>query len=230
MSLNLSTSIGLLERDAWELTDQAYVTLEDKYGKHGETPKPYHNEQHARDVVRASMAIANLVLYAKGGRKIDREDKITLILAAAYHDYEQNLGSGQNERVSAAIASNDIHKAHLALSSPWRVTNAILATQMKDQDGAIRQSADEDDYVAKILADADLSNLGAPTEVFQKQSGKLFNERLTEDVDLDIKDFLHYQTKLLTDHAWYTPEAARLFPHQEENLAFVQTQLAKLTK
>jgi predicted metal-dependent HD superfamily phosphohydrolase len=196
------------------LIRDALSELTAKYGTgngDGQNPKNYHNLIHTQDVIAAAKQIAQ-----------SSPDLPLVEIAAAFHDLEQDLGSGPNEKSSAATAAkkmtetgsfteNEIHK----------VTTMILATTAHFENGTIIQAVTPGDYLSQILADADLSALGREPTVYWQKTLDLSKEI----PNTDILAFTRLQITLLKNHQFYTAEAAELFPHQQQNLKFIEDRL-----
>lgn len=202
------------------MVTEAFVAIESKFGVSSATPKSYHNSLHALQVVSAATAIASLAIERD---HLQSTDKGLVKIAAAYHDIEQNLGRGANELASAEIAIKRMDKAGIFSALDKReVELGILATAIYFDDGILRQSATSGSMISQVVADSDLASFGCPTEQYWDVARSLFLE-LNPGQELEgqaLEEFVDQQTCLLANHEFYTPEAAELFPHQEENLRF----------
>ncbi len=223
------------ENSIYELINFATSEIERKYGTgkgDGETPKDYHNLIHTQDTISAGGQIANLAVEIK---KIEADDIDLVRISAAGHDIEQNLKNGENEDKSGRIIEDKMRASGLFSDEDVsKVKIMISATKVYFENDNLKQSATED-YLTKIMADADLSALGNKTEIYWDRALRLFNElrkKGNPDVDAPTKEELialcHRQIILLSNHQYYTDEAKELFPHQPENLAFVQGHLKEL--
>ena len=217
------TSADPFEKAAWELADEALVIVDAKFGPQGSQPKGYHNLEHSRDdVVDGVVEIADLALSRD---KITLKDKTFLIIGAGFHDVTQELGSGMNEWSSAKTARSAMRKKAIFDSGDEdTVDRIIMATRVEFKDGVMRQLVPKGDFLAELLADADLSSLGRPWETYWERATGLFTE-LLEGKDPTMQDkisFIETQVTLLTNHEFYTEEARECFPHQAENLESVQ--------
>lgn len=195
-----------------QLINYAFSEVERKYGKgvgDGETPKSYHNLLHTKEVLTAAQQIAKKALEAG---KIGVADIPLIEIAASFHDIEQDLGSGNNERESARIAAEEMRKIGLKDEDVQKVKRMILATTVFFENGVMKQSA-TDDYLTQVLADADLSNLGQEPQFYWERAQNLLRE----------VGFIGEQASFLENHRFYTEEAKRLFPHKKENIRYVQT-------
>jgi len=205
------------------LVDRGLAIMRKKYGTgvgDGETPLAYHNAVHVEDVLWAVKLMCNLAIK-KG--KMSPEEKILALIAAAYHDVEQRQSLGTNEEISAqeaaeAMAAEEVFSAE----EIEKVRSMILATRVFfDQEGVMRQMI-TDDYLSQMMADADLSTLGASAELCWDRAIRILKElrnaeRLSED---DIREFAAEQALFIESHPFHTPEARLLFPNARKNIQF----------
>lgn len=125
-----------------------------------------------------------------------------------------------NETASAVLASQAMKELGFREEDIIKVTAMIMATAVTlDTLGIMNQSA-RDDYCTQIIADADLSSLGAPPNQYQDRALCLLKElkgrgKLTAK---ERQEFFAYQEAFLRNHHFYTEEAKKLFCHKEENI------------
>ncbi len=218
-----------VEMTALTLANQAFELINAKYGPEGQNPKGYHNVVHSHDVVGATTTLCDLAI---ANRKITPKDKALLIISGAFHDFEQDLGSGLNE-VSSALAAREAMRNTGVFTPLDEVTveEVILATQIHYEDGVMLQAATKDNLLAQIVADADLAALGRETEIFWDRSVGLYAELCGDNPTIENQiTFLETTAKLLRNHDYYTDEARELFPHQAANLAYVEIVLSSLVR
>lgn len=195
-----------------------------KYGTgsgNGESPKEYHNLLHTDGVYSAAKKIEELAV--ENGR-ISQTDIPLVEIAAAFHDIEQDLGGGVNEEKSASIAEEQMRKAGIYSEEDiTKVVGMILGTKVYFEDGILKQSA-TNDYLSKIVCDADLSSLGDEQDVYVSTSTGLLYEitKTHEPTDEQIQGHMKNQMNLLSNHQFYTDEATIIYPHQGENLVFAE--------
>jgi hypothetical protein len=203
------------ERAAKLLIERAYSEIERKYGEKGLTPKKYHNVQHSKDVVAATEAIADKAIESG---KITPKDKILLSIAAAYHDFEQDLGDdAANVEESAMQACWQMEEAGVfSYDDIEQVAHTIFGTVVRHKDGHLLQAGG--DIFAQILADADLSNLGSDQDRYWDRALSLFAELHPDNRGMEA--FMRENHDLLAHHKYFTDEARELFPHQSDNLDF----------
>lgn len=209
-----------------ELLEKAYDLIQVNYSQDGISPKTYHNLIHTQEVVES---LHNLTEHLVLMNKVTVHEKNLLIIAGAFHDIVQNFGSGANESASAAIAKRFIQQTHFfTVADEAIVERLILATEVNLDNGIVR-SAKENDYLAQLFADADLSALGRNTKVYWERAVGLLHEWHGEVVDTETElAFLEHQVKVLKNHTFYTNEAKKLFPHQKENLEYTLQKLQLL--
>lgn len=187
----------------------------------------YHNLVHTKNVVSSARKIAERAIE---NGTIEDNAGVLAEIAAAFHDVEQRRGSGVNEEESVRLAQNEMTKENVFSSrDAEKVKNMILATIVSFAGGNMKQSA-TDDYLTKILADADLSSLGQPPEVYWASAQSLLKEIKNTDAPTlkDQLDWARGQIIFLSNHEFYTDEAKELFPHKEENIEFAKEQVRKL--
>lgn len=217
--------IALTEKESvgHTLVDKGLAIMRQRYGTgagDGETPRIYHNTLHVSDVLRAAELISDLAI--KKGRMLPGEEGLAKI-AVAYHDTEQQRGSGIDEEVSAqeAAAAMAAEKV-FSREEIEKVILMILATRIFfDKKGVMRQRI-TGNYLSKMMADADLSTLGASPELCWDRAIRLLKEfkrteSLSED---DIQVFAAEQAIFIQDHPFHTEEARLLFPNARENIRF----------
>lgn len=208
------------EAEAVLLVEGAFEEMRRKYGFGGEDPKPYHNDEHARDVTEAGIQIADMAL--KAGR-IEADGRALVPLSTSCHDIEQNLGSGYNEIACAEYAEERMKAAGIySAEDIAKVKKMIRATEVYFVDGVLRQCVDTSDYLSKIMADADLASSGKSPAIYWDRALRLLREQsgLAEVPAETVAHFAVAQQTFLRGHFFFTEEAAALFPHKQENIEF----------
>lgn len=203
------------------LIKDALKTVNSKYGSASPNPKPYHNSLHTMDVVESASALADSAISSG---KINSNDKRLLIIASAFHDTEHGRANQQNERISASLAISKMRKTRsYSAGDEQRVKQLIMATVVYFDDSGRMQKSATEDYLTRLIADADLAHLGGPTEVFISRVEAYFLE-IHKGADLGGKiwqDFLESEIIFLNDFQFYTEEANQLFPNKSENIAYI---------
>jgi predicted metal-dependent HD superfamily phosphohydrolase len=198
-----------------QLIKEGFSEIDRRYGPKGETPKSHHNLEHTSEVLEDATAIAKLAL-ARG--KISEADLTEIQLAAAYHDYDSDLPYGEAEKSSALVVMDKMKREKVFNKDTIkRVGGLVVSTTVKWVGGKMKQLAGPD-YPSKIMADADLANVGKPFEIFMDRSVKIMREQKEDPAYQPDNDFYVAEIAFLENHKFYTEEAAELFPHKEENL------------
>jgi predicted metal-dependent HD superfamily phosphohydrolase len=215
---------------AFEMVNFALAKVEQKYGTgvgDGENPKFYHNLEHTKNVLESARKIAELAIK-NGNIKVG--DEVLVEMAAAGHDLVHGLSEGESERQSShGIQEEMVKSKAFTVTESEEVNQIILATIVSFENGVMKQSATED-YLTKIMADADLSSIGQPTEYYWRVSQSYFHEiKGTESPSLeDQLAWARGQIAFISNHEFYTEEAKQLFPHKEENIMFAKEQVRRL--
>ena len=207
-------------REASEQLEQyALEFIEQEYGVAGKSPRPYHNVEHTSSAARSARLLANAI-------GLSQRDSLLLTIAAAFHDFVHRGDSDlDNERLSADEADKKMREYPVFTDTDIdRVRRMILATHCTAKYPKIVQSPTEEDVLAKILCDADLSSFGKPYEEFMKSSDYYFKE-LYPGVDKDsvqYKKYLEAEIVILGNHEFWTTEASDMFPHSAKNIQKLQ--------
>jgi len=202
-----------------KLVADALAQVSQKYGPEGQNPKAYHNLDHTLSVMKATADLCDFVI-CEGRMKPFYKD--LLMVAAAHHDIEQDMGP-ENEAASAEIAAEKMKEVGIFTEIDIRtVERVILATKIEVTEEGVTQSA-SDNLLTQILADADLSNVGRDTDTYMHNLYNLYVE-LNPGKDLEDREYYDYlgkQRQFNSNHKFYTPEANVLFPGKEENIKFL---------
>jgi predicted metal-dependent HD superfamily phosphohydrolase len=206
-----------------QLIADGIMLLEEKYGDRSDTPLAYHNKEHAYDVMDATQSIGSEALQQG---KITESDLALLELAACYHDAEHGMHGSDNEYESIRIVTNKMKKAGVFSNDDiTKVTEMIEATIVNFKKGMFTQSVDEN-YYTKIIADADMSALGKPLDIFWDRSKKLLREsdnRIFDSQELKEKiAFISSQITFLQQHTYHTSEADMLYGNKQETIKSLQ--------
>jgi predicted metal-dependent HD superfamily phosphohydrolase len=212
-----------------QLINEGIALVDAKYGEQSNNYLPYHNVEHTRDVMEAAEKIGRVALLQCRITELDLE---LLVLAACYHDVEHGMHGSENERESIRIVTEKMQQAGVFSETDIaKVIAMIEATIVISAKEGIIQSATEE-YITKIIADADLSNFGKPFEVFWDRSKKYLLERDNkkfENIDFAEKTiFIDSQIKILENHVYNTDEASSLYPSIKENITMLSKLRAKI--
>jgi len=203
--------------------------ITEKYGSiHGPGRNwlPYHNVTHAEQVHDAAVAIATQLLNQ--GR-LDAHDLPLIKIAAIFHDDEQDVGPGNNERASADAAAQKMKEYPTLFSDEdiQKVKRMIEGTEVYfDAGRTMHQAAAHEDILQATLADADLSSLGLPSYSLmamhllleiQAKSGRITLPDSVEEFSAiplernDVVEFLRSQDRLITNHRFYLDVSTAMF-------------------
>lgn len=241
-------------RAAEEIVRAQLQALAARYGTRTEAPPSgrwltYHNATHTKEVHDAGYATAQR-LAARG--MMNPADVPLARIDAAFHDDEQDLGSGANEAASARTAvgvMTDAPYRDLFFEADLaRVNDAIMATVVTfDGNGKLSQSVqssgDADSIVLqKVMADADLDSLGRRNGLHQalmlhlelQSKGDVIRlpsttDRLSEvEPDFEgFKKFLAGQQRLFGGHRYQLDDSNELLGAQQEQNAVLVESFAK---
>ncbi len=167
--------------------------LLDKLNKELPASLTYHNVSHTKDVIETSMFIA-------GHEGVeDWEELLLLKTAALFHDAGFLYNYKDHERVSCEIASDILPSYDYGSEEIDHITDMIMAT---------KQPQTPQDFLAKILCDADLDYLGRPD--YYPKGEKLFNEFRNYGMIEDERDWNVLEVSFIGNHQYFTETANRL--------------------
>lgn len=149
---------------------------------------PYHNFSHAIDVYSAVNTFALL-------DSVSNEDRFLLKTAALLHDIIVVPGTKDNEERSAEFARQYLPKIKYSSEQTQRIAQLIIATKMPQN---------PQDYLERLLCDADLDNLG-------REDFLELGEKVRLELDLPEGN-IWYQQQLgfLKGHKYHTEIARKL--------------------
>ena len=176
-----------------------------------ETGRYYHGPKHT----------AMVMVFVKdlGERAGVGSDGICrLVMDATWHDTEQSLGRGWNEKESARLLGESMRRHGYTEEEIEETVSLIPGTIVYWLEGVMHQQAEGMDLLAKLLADADLCALGARGDDFADMSlrlmaefaGKPISEFTAEEVVAGWKN----QVKFMTGRKFLTKEANDLMGEQ----------------
>ena len=167
--------------------------------------RPYHNYRHVIDVLASARKLAII-------EKIPIKDKFLLETAALLHDLIYNISAKDNEERTALFAREYLPKIGYSKEQTQKIAQLILATKFP---------TNPKNYLAKILCDADVDNLGRKDFI---KRGEELREELGIKKD---KNWLKMQLALLQNHRFYTrtTQISR-DKGKQENIARVESLLA----
>jgi len=156
-----------------------------RYAEQNMPKLPYHNSQHAEEVVGACERLA----YFAGLN----ENETFLLKSAAYlHDIIYEVGKKDNEERSAEVAQEVLEMMQYSPNEIETVKGLILATKLPTKPETMLQ---------KIICDADVDNLGT-------ENGLENGEKLRQEFGVrDRSKWLQGNLQFFRNHRYYTPWA-----------------------
>ncbi len=217
-------SLAGRERSTQALIDWALAQIAEKYGQGGSEPHPSHDERHTKWVMYAQDLIIEKINDNSGeyGDYIDPHTAELMRLAAVFHDIVHTPGDPDNEEKSARMLAAMVRGAGAYSESEIELAQRILmSTTLKfDEGGQIIQGAEEGFLPGQILADADLSVIGARYPIFWESVGRYLLESKPMGWQFSAEDLVEFadrEIKFLDSHQFLTPAAEKLFPHKPTN-------------
>lgn len=168
----------------------------------------YHNIDHTRSVVK------NVEVLGKS-LKVDKETMLVLKIAAWFHDLGYVNSYTNHEDESIRMASEFLSEAKLDQNLIDRIVNGIDATRVPQK---------TDTIIGKIMADADLFDLG--TDRFFVQSKNLRKEWNKHLKPITKQEFWIISRDFVESHHYFTAYAKEnLEPKKQENLQLLKKDL-----
>jgi len=164
----------------------------------------YHNINHTKSVVNNVKTIGENL-------NVDNETMLVLIVAAWFHDVGYANSYTHHEDESIKIARKFLSKRNVDNEIINRVIKSIDATRVPHK---------PIDLTDKIIADADLFNLG--TDDFSNQNRNLWNEWNKNVREFTELEFLQNSIEFIKAHRYFTTYAQKeLEPKKKRNLAIL---------
>lgn len=218
--------------EAQRLAAFMFAAIDDKYGKNSNSPNTHHNADHELNVAERSIEFAN-ILYSY----IPDEDKPglydALVLAAAAHDYEQDLGPGDNERASAKFLIDTVLSSEdPEISEPYfanRLFDLVMVTEVAfGEDNNIEQTnlhAGSTDTAKFIFAFADINGIAMEgKDRMITDATNIFLELYKNPTVESYKNFFMSQIPFLRRRLndWrITSDIERYFPQFDEEVYLI---------
>jgi predicted metal-dependent HD superfamily phosphohydrolase len=174
----------------------------------------YHNGSHAQMAHDCFRVIAQI---AHQSGRITSEDLDLGRIIMAWHDETQSLGSGLNELESAKNTAKAMRKHGLAEPLITRVEVCIPATIISFVSGIVHQQAESmNDYLAYLVADADLCSIGFSTGSYIRVTRNLIMEYAGKAVltPEEWRSGWAKQVTFLTNRRFLSEEANSLWGNQ----------------
>ena len=171
----------------------------------------YHNIGHTRGVVNGVTLIGE-------DEKVNEQTMFILKASAWLHDIGYMDSYENHEDSSISISIELLSELGLNMEIIKQITDGINATR-------IPQKASN--QVQRIIADADLFNLG--TDDFFKESEKLFNEWNKAKKNISELEFMEISSDFLINHHFLTEFAKKhLEPQKKRNLALLEKRIIEI--
>lgn len=173
-----------------------------------ELPKSltYHNVHHTKEVIHNCKIIAE----AEG---ITGDDLTILLTAALFHDTGFLETYKNHEEASCVFARGILPEYEYTTAQIDQICRLIMTTK-------IPQNAYE--KLEQVLCDADLLYLG--TDIYFKQSKKLYKELRNWVILKTYEEWVDYQVDFIAKHNYYTSLAKNIYSHKKnQNLHLIKT-------
>lgn len=146
----------------------------------------YHNAIHTKYVLEKATLIAEK-------ENISGHELLLLKIAALYHDTGFTIHRKSHESLSCKIACQELKEFGMEEQDIALISGMIMATQIPQRPKT---------KLEKILADADLEYLA--TRYFNYFSQKLYEEILSFQPFLSLKQWNEIQIEFISNHTYHT--------------------------
>jgi predicted metal-dependent HD superfamily phosphohydrolase len=168
------------------------------FNKHSIPALTYHNLTHTKNVVTATMQIANHY-------QLNDEDFFIVVTAAWFHDMGYMIDASKHEQSGADVAADYLKHKQVDNETIDRVKAVIMATRMPQQPIGLLE---------EIMCDADLFHLGG--EDYRKKSRLLREELLLLcHKDINKSDWRKKTIELMESHRYFTDYCRLLLDDQK---------------
>jgi len=155
----------------------------------------YHNFQHTCAVVEAANELADRY-------EVSEQDRLTVTLAAWFHDTGYSAGWEDHEERSVGIARKFLHDHGLH--------DAQLIDGISDCIRATRMPQQPRNFLEQIVADADLSHLGDLS--YWDRCGRVRQEfAITRDLVMSDQEWIDFELSFMLNHEYHTEAAREIF-------------------
>lgn len=195
-----------------DIISKAEAHIRELYKAHSNDSFVYHNIEHIEKVVAAADQIAKYY-------KLSKQEAKAVHLAAWFHDVGYlSFHSNGHEIRSAELAAKFLRHQNADLELIEKVREAILATEIFSPPTSL---------IGKIVADADLFNLGTPD--FRKTNKKMWVEmKRCYGKKIPAREWYQSALDLLEKHQYHTEYCQKLLKKgKQENIDFLKEWLKK---
>ena len=171
----------------------------------------YHCYAHTLDVMKQALALAEI-------DDLSEQERLLLMVAAAFHDAGFLLQRPKNEPIGAEMAKEAMLASNeFSVEEQEMVWQMIMDTQLNAEGPA--QTART--RLSPWLLDADLANLGRD-DFWHKTT------LLSEEMQIPIDEMLPFTNALMARHGWLSPAGQLLFSEKkQQNLDFLMTKMVQ---
>ena len=171
----------------------------------------YHCYAHTLDVMKQALALAEI-------DDLTEQERLLLMIAAAFHDAGFLLQRPKNEPIGAEMAREAMLASNeFSVEEQEMVWQMIMDTQLNAEGPA--QTART--HLSPWLLDADLANLGRD-DFWHKTA------LLSEEMQIPIEKILPFTQTLMARHGWLSPAGQLLFSEKkQQNLDFLMTKMVQ---
>lgn len=155
----------------------------------------YHNFQHTCAVVEAANELADRY-------EVSDKDRLTITLAAWFHDTGYSEGWKDHEERSVKVAKAFLHDHGVDdIQLIQGISDCIRATRMPQQPR---------NFLEQIVADADLSHLGDLS--YWDRCGRVRQEfAITRDMVMSDQEWIDFELGFMLNHEYHTEAAREIF-------------------
>ncbi len=186
--------------------------VEDYFSQNQRPEMTYHNIEHTKYVVKASIQIGQHY-------QLKSQDMLVLISAAWFHDIGYFTDCKSHEELGAAQAAKYLSAQNVDALIVERIKDCIMATKMGQTPSGLLQ---------EILCDADLFHLGKhafikKSEALRKEQAFIQNRRISK------KEWIAETIKFMEGHQYYTDYCRSLLKEgKEENLSQLKAEFLEI--
>jgi HD superfamily phosphodiesterase len=162
----------------------------------------YHNLQHTREVVEASLILAK-------GNHLSPTDTEIVTIAAWFHDVGHIQTYFDHEAVSAKLAKEFLHTINYPSSNIEKIISCILATTFPSQ---------PKNLLEMVICDADMFHLAQ--DFYESRCFALKEElEFIVEKSIPLEEWCCCNKDFLEKHIYFTPFAKEQFNHKKnENI------------
>jgi predicted metal-dependent HD superfamily phosphohydrolase len=193
--------------------DQAHSFLIEKLEKELSPDFTYHNSQHTRSVIQATLELCE-------HEKLNEHHTKVLATAALFHDAGFLRSYQNHEEISCQVAKEYLPQFSYSEKEIHNVCLLIMATKLPQRPSNVFES---------IICDADLHYLG--TDNYFLIAENLFQEYKKLDIVKNRAEWKEKQIQFFNSHRYFTRSAIEKYEKKKgENLRLLKTEDNPLEK